>query len=387
MQAGHHKRVRSGHPWAYANEIDMAAAREVGPPGSLVRLQTNDGAPLGIATFNPHPLIAVRVISRDSGDIIDEAFLARRLARALAMRDALYGVPYYRLIHAEADGLAGLIVDRFGDAIVVQVNTAGMERLLEPLLGAIAHVLAPRTVILRNDTAVRELEGLPSYVKTIGDAIDGPIEVLENGCIYFADSAGGQKTGWFYDQRDNRAFAAALARGRTVADFYCFTGGFAIAAAAGGATNVRAFDRSAPALALGEHAANANPRGAVCSFERGETFPTLERLAGEGETFGLVIVDPPAFVKSRKDFQAGVRGYRKLTRLAAEIVAPDGYLLVASCSHHVDLTTFADQIRRGLSDARRGGRILRSAGAAPDHPVHPNLPESAYLKAMLLQLD
>ena len=387
LQPDRHKRVRGGHPWVFSNEVRMDEAAKALPPGGLVRLVADNGQPLGVATFNPHPLISARLLTPDPAATIDETFLAERLARALALREQLHDAPFYRLVHAEADGLPGLIVDRFGDTLVLQVTTAGMEALTPAILAALDRIVVPAHVVLRNDTPVRALEGLPLTVDTARGAVDGPIELRENGCTFFADPLGGQKTGWFYDQRDNRAFAAKLAKGRRVADFYSYTGGFAVAAAVAGAAHVTAFDRSQPALDLAARAAEANGVTARCDFVRGETFALLQELSGADERFDMVIVDPPAFVKSKKDIHTGVRGYRKLVKLAAALVAPDGILLCASCSHHVDAPTFADLIRRSIGEARRSGRILRSAGAAPDHPVHPFLPESAYLKAEVLQLD
>jgi 23S rRNA (cytosine1962-C5)-methyltransferase len=387
LQAGRHKRLRGGHPWAYSNEVQMNAAAKALPPGGLVQLVADNGQKLGIATFNPHPLISARLLTPDPEATIDVDFVAGRLARALALREQLFTAPFYRLVHAEADGLPGLIADRFGDTMVLQVNTAGMEMLTPTILEALDRIVAPTNVVLRNDMPVRSLEGLPAHVDVVKGAVDGPIDLLENGCTFFADPVGGQKTGWFYDQRDNRAFAAALAKDRRVADFYSFSGGFAVAAAMGGAAHVTAFDRSQAALDLSALAAAASGVAERCAFTKGETFALLQELAKAGETFEMVIVDPPAFVKSKKDLHAGARGYRKLARLAAALVAPDGILLCASCSHHVDAPAFAELVRRGLADARRTGRILRSAGAAPDHPVHPFLPESAYLKAEVLQLD
>jgi 23S rRNA (cytosine1962-C5)-methyltransferase len=387
LQPDRHKRVRGGHPWVFSNEVRMDEAAKALPPGGLVRLVADNGQPLGVATFNPHPLISARLLTPDSSAIIDVDFLVGRLERALALRERLYAAPFYRLVHAEADGLPGLVIDRFGDTLVLQVTTAGMEALTPAILAALDRVVAPATIVLRNDTPVRALEGLPLTVETILGAVDGSIELRENDCTFFADPLGGQKTGWFYDQRDNRAFAARLAKGRRVADFYSYTGGFAVAVAVAGAAHVTAFDRSQPALDLAARAAAANGVAAQCAFVRGETFALLQELAQAKERFDMVIVDPPAFVKSKKDLHTGVRGYRKLVTLAAALVAPDGILLCASCSHHVDAPTFADLIRRSIGESRRSGRILRSAGAAPDHPVHPFLPESAYLKAEVLQLD
>lgn len=387
MQPGHHKRVLAGHPWVFSNEIAMDAAAKALPPGGLIRLQTANGESAGLAMFNPHTLISARILSREPGAVIDAAFLAQRLAAALGLREQLYPGGCYRLIHAEADGLPGTVVDRFGDVVAIQANTAGIDRLTPQLLEAVERVLAPRVVVLRNDSHARQLEGLDLHAKVAVGALEGPVELTENGARFFADLEGGQKTGWFYDQRDNRAAVARLANGRRVLDLYTYAGGFAVAAARGGAREVTAVDRSERALALAEKAAEANGFAARCRFVRAEAFAELERLAGAGERFEVVIADPPAFVKSKKDLNQGARGYRKLTRLAAAVAAPGGFLFIASCSHHVDVALFAEQVRRGLSDAGRGGRILQTTGAAADHPVHPHLPESAYLKGQLLQLD
>lgn len=387
LQAGRHKRARQGHPWVFSNEIEMDAAAKALPPGGLVRLIDASNRPLGLATFNPHPLIAARILSRDPEAVIDRDFLVARLQAALAVRKALYTVPYYRLVHAEADGLPGLIVDRFGDVCVAQVNTAGMEKLTDALTEALQMVLSPATIVFRNDSAVRNLEGLAIETRFIGAQLSGPIEVLENGGVFFADPREGQKTGWFYDQRDNRAFVAALAKDRRVADFYSYTGGFAVSAALAGAREVHAFDRSQSALDFAARAAAENGVADRFSVTRGDAFQLLHRFAAENETFDIVVADPPAFVKSKKDYQAGIRGYRKLFRLAAQAVAPGGFLFAASCSHHVDAPSFAEAVRRALADAGRTGRILRTSGAAPDHPVHPFLPETGYLKGQMIQLD
>lgn len=381
------KRLARGHPWVYSNEVEMDAAAKAVPPGGVVRLCDQRGRYRATAFFNRHPLIAARLLSRDEGQAIDTAFLAARLKRALAIRERLIGVPYYRLVHAEADGLPGLVIDRFGAALCLQVNTAGMERLTPLLLEALNQVVTPETVVLRNDGAVRKLEQLEEYVEVVQGELDGPLPLEENGARFFADLTGGQKTGWFYDQRDNRAWAARLAAGERVLDCYAFAGGFTVQAALAGAAEVVSVDRSQGALDLAAQAAEANGVAARCRFVKAEVFQELQRQAGTGERYGLVIVDPPAFVKSKKDLAQGLKGYRKMVRLAAPLVADGGYLLAASCSHHADLESFAEQVKRGLQDAGRAGRILRTSGAAPDHPVHPALPESAYLKAQILALD
>jgi 23S rRNA (cytosine1962-C5)-methyltransferase len=355
------------------------------PPGTLVTLIDAGDERLGVATFNPHSLIAARVMSRRAADSVDTDFLAARLTAALALRQTLFDAPHYRLIHSEADGLPGLIVDRYGDVLAVQTNTAGMERLLPELLTAFQAVLAPKAVVLINDSPVRKLEGLELEHRIAFGELAGPVELVENGCRFVADLTDGQKTGWFFDQRDNRAFMARLAKGRRVLDLYTYAGGFAIQAAMAGATETVAVDRSEQSLALADQAATLN--NVTVQTVRAEAFAEMERLKAAGEVFGVVVADPPAFVKSRKDLGAGAKGYRKMARLAAALVEPGGFLLCASCSHHMPVEQFAEEISHGIHLAGRTGRILRSAGAAPDHPLHPLLPESAYLKAMVMQLD
>lgn len=365
----------------------MDAAAKALPAGTLVAIQAADGRMVGTGTFNPHTLIAVRLLTSDPAAEIGAEFLAGRLRAALHLRERLFGAPFYRLIHAEADGLGGLILDRFGDTVVVQITTAGMERLRAPLLEAIDAVLAPRCVVLKCDPAARDTEGLESYVTLAKGALDGPIEGREGATRFLADLSGGQKTGWFYDQRENRASVAALARDARVLDAYCYAGGFALHAAMGGARQVIALDRSADALAVAGKAAALNGVAERCEFRRAEVFEELERMVAAGERFDVTIVDPPAFAKSRKDVPMALKGYRKLARLGAALTAPGGFLFIASCSHNVDEAHFGEEVRRGIEKAGRNARILRRSGAAPDHPVHPALPESAYLKAELLALD
>jgi len=384
---GRKKRPRHGAPWLFANEVAMTAAAKALPPGEVVRVETDGGEPLGTYLFNKHPLICARRLSHDPAARIDEAFFAERLCRAMALRERLIGVPHYRLAHAEADGLPGTVIDRFDDVLVLQVNTAGMERLTPTLLAALERELAPRAIVLRNDSAARELEGLALEVAMAKGRLDGPLEVIENGARFLADPREGQKTGWFFDQRDNRAFAARLAEGARVLDGYCFTGGFAVQAALGGAREVVALDRSQAALDLAAEAARRNGVAKRCEVRKADVFAELQAQARRGEAYDLVIMDPPAFVKSRKDYWQGIKAYRKLTRLAAGLVAPGGCLVMCSCSHHVDPPTFAEQIRRGLAEAGRDGGVLRFAGAGADHPVHPWLPETSYLKAQVLALD
>ena len=387
LQPGRDRRVVQGHPWAYSNEIRMDPDTKALSPGAVATLHRVDGKALGIGTFNPHALIAFRVFDRDTGPLLDEGFLRRRLERALKLRETLFAKPFYRLVHAEADGLPGLIADRFGDVLVLQVNTAGMEALTPMLLAALEDLLSPRAIVFRDDARMRALEGLEGEAaRSVSDELR-TARVEENDLIFVADLASGQKTGWYYDQRESRAFVSSLAGGGRMLDAYCYAGGFGVAAACRGAGEVIGIDSSQAALDLARMAADANGVGDTCTFVKGVAFSELERLGAAGERFRVVVADPPAFVKSRKDLNAGLRGYRKLTRLAAALVEPGGFLFVASCSHNVAPEAFSSEVARGLATTGRSGRIIRAAGPGPDHPIHPHLPETAYLKTLLLQVD
>jgi 23S rRNA (cytosine1962-C5)-methyltransferase len=387
LAAGGHRRAESGYPWIFSNEVAMDAAAKALAPGTLVTLRRADERPLGVAMFNPHTLLSARLLDRDATRPIGRRFFVRHLERALRLRERLYDKPYYRLVHAEADGLPGLVVDRFGEVLVVQANAAGMDRLEPLILDALQSVLSPAAIVLRNDSPGRTLEGLELETRVSLGKVWGPVVVEENGTVFEADVLAGQKTGWFFDQRDNRRFVAGLAAGARMLDLYCYSGGFAVGAAHAGAEAVLGIDRSEPALALAAASARKNAIEERCTFRRGEVFAEAAALAGRGERFDIVIADPPPFARSKKDAPAALRGYRKLARLAAGLTAPGGFLFLASCSHNVAAEDFAEAARRGLADAGRSYRILRNAGAGPDHPVHPALPESAYLKSLTLALD
>jgi 23S rRNA (cytosine1962-C5)-methyltransferase len=386
LKKGQQRRVRAGHPWVFSNELEMTPEAKALTPGTIVRFVDAGAEVMGTGFFNPHSLIAGRIVSR-TGAMIDGALLESRLRAALALRERLYTAPYYRLIHSEADGLPGLIVDRYNDFLVVQINAAGMELLWDALHAALQAVISPTAILLKNEGPSRKLEGLSEETRWVGGEPAAPQTLIEGGVTFHVDLSGGQKTGWFFDQAANRALVASLAKGARVLDLYSYLGGFGLEAVKAGAAAVTLIDRSEPALDLTAETASANGLAALCTFHRGNVFIETERLAAEDALFDIVVADPPAFVKSRRDIKTGSRGYRKLARLSAALVAPGGLLFTASCSHHMPLDQFAEQIRRGISDAGRSARILYSTGAGPDHPVHPHLPESAYLKAQLLQLD
>lgn len=387
LQPGRHKRAATGCPWIYSNEIVIDGLAKSLTAGTIVRFQAHDGSVLGTGSYNPHSLIAGRIFSRAPLDTIDAEWFARKLAKAAERRDALIGTPFYRLIHAEADGLPGLIIDRFDKHFSVQLNCAGMDQLWPEIEAALNTTFNPDGIVLHNDSSIRKMEGLDQSVHIVKGTPQGPIEVQENGLIYFADVWEGQKTGWYYDQRDNHALVALYAQGKTVLDLYCHAGGFGLLAARCGASEVVGVDASAPALELADKAAQFNDLQDVCEWHKADVFEDLQERATNKESFDIVIADPPPFVKSRKDIASGARGYRKLTRMSAEVTAKGGLLYIASCSHNMELTLFTEEVAKGLAEAKREGQILYTTFAAPDHPVHPSLPESAYLKGFLIRLD
>jgi 23S rRNA (cytosine1962-C5)-methyltransferase len=387
LKPGAHKRLATGHPWIYSNEVAMDAGAKALPPGGVVTVEDAGGSPFATAHFNPKPLISARILEATPDVAIDAAWFTQRLLQAQALRQRLIPDPFYRWVHAEGDHLPGLIVDRCGDVVVVQPNTAGMDRAMPEITAAIQSLMSPKAIIMRGDSSYRALEGLDDVTNVMVGEITSPVKITENGRTFFADPLGGQKTGWFFDQRDNRAFVASLANAHKVLDLYTHTGGFAIACAANGAKSALGIDGSALALELATKAAAANDLSSICKFERADVFDFLEAARNRKDKFDVVVADPPAFVKSRKDLKPGLQGYRKLARLCAGITSKSGVLFIASCSHNAPLAEFAEAVARGITDSGRSGRFLRTSGASADHPVHLQLPESAYLKALTIALD
>jgi 23S rRNA (cytosine1962-C5)-methyltransferase len=383
LNPGQGRRLRAGAPWVFSNEIAMKPEYRQLPPGGLVRLEGDDGGKFGTFMFNPHSLIAARLLDRDPAAEIGADWLRGRLREAIALRERVCDTPFHRLVHAEADRLPGLVIDRYDDVAVLQANTAGMDRLTPQIVEALTSLLPLRAVVARNDSAARRQEGLPESVALVSGT-DASADVVESGVRFPVDPLGGQKTGWFFDQRPNRERVAALANGARVLDVFCHVGAFGLRCAMAGAREVTLVDSSAPALAQAEQAAALNGVAERVHIRRDDAFDAMAALAGE--RFDIVICDPPAFAPTRKDAEAGLRAYGRMARLAAPLVASGGFLFVASCSHHAPLEAWSAQIAFGLHRARREGRILFTGGAGPDHPVHPQLAETAYLKTQLIQV-
>lgn len=378
--------LRLGAPWAYADDLVMDRRTRAIAPGSIVELVDDARAPIALAAFNPASKIAARLLERDRQARIDADWIAARLAHAARLREVLYPAPFYRLVHAEGDGLPGLVIDRFGEVAVVQPNAAWADLRADEIARGLA-ALGIRQVWLNAQGRARALEGLDDISRPLLGEAPGTVEVPMNGATYLADLAGGQKTGLFYDQRPNHAFAAMLARGGRVLDLFSHVGGFALAALAGGASHALAVDSSAPALALAEGGARASGLAGRFGTRRGDCFELAQAFAAEGALFETVISDPPAFAPAKPALEAGLRAYERIARSAAQLVAPGGFLVLCSCSHAADMARFRAASLAGIGRAGRAAQILHAGAAGPDHPVHPHLAETGYLKALFLRLD
>lgn len=381
------QRLRFGAPWVYADQLVLDRRSRAIAGGTIVEVQDKERKPIALAAFNAKSKIIARVLDTDLDATIDKAWFIERIARALSLREALYGAPFYRLVHAEADGLPGVIIDRFGDTAVVQPNAAWAEVLIDDLVDALVEVTGVKNVLKNANGRARVLEGLSEETITMRGVVEGLIPVPMNGATYMADLLGGQKTGLFYDQRPNHALGAKLAKGRDVLDVFSHVGGFALAALAGGAASALAIDGSAPALELAEKGAEASGVADKFTTLKGDAFDTMVAMGGEEKKFGMVVCDPPAFAPSKPALEAGLRAYERVARLGARLVEPGGYLVLCSCSHAADLARFREVSLRGIGKAGRRAQIVHTGDAGPDHPTHPYLAESAYLKALFLRLD
>jgi 23S rRNA (cytosine1962-C5)-methyltransferase len=381
------RRIRHGHPFVWSDELVLDRRARGVAPGAIAVLQDSERQPLAIGTASVDAKIAFRVLDRDPGATLDGAWLRARLSAALALRARLFDAPFYRLVHAEGDALPGLIVDRFGDVLVLQPNAIWLEERLDEITAILSDLTGATTVIKNGQSRARAQEGLPEESAILtGTAPDAALPVQMTGATYLADVTGGQKTGLFYDQRPNHAFVAGLARGARVLDVFAHVGGFGLAALAGGAESALAVDASAPALALAEQGAAAMGQGARFETRQGDAFAVLEAMAEEPARFDIVIADPPAFAPSKSALTQGLRAYERIARLAAPLVAPGGTLVLCSCSHAADLGKFRAACLRGIGRAGRDPRLIYTGFAGPDHPQHPALTETGYLKALAFRL-
>lgn len=401
LKKNEERRLRAGHLWVFSNEIDTSRTplKEFAP-GEPATLMDATGRALGTVYVNPNSLIAARLVSRRADEPLDAELIARRLRAALAWREQMYERPYYRLVHAEGDGLPGLILDRYGDVFVGQVGTAGMEAQKSALAEIVVELFKPAVFIFRNDLAGRELEGLPLDRDRAVEVVTGPepgdlpaeLEVLEQDLTFTVSLSRGQKTGWFYDQRDNRAKAAALAascgRDISVLDAFSYVGGFGCAAAAAAkAKDVTFLDASEEALRLAEQNARHNAPHAEVRTVTGDAMDALANLREAGRSFNLVCLDPPAFIKRKKDETAGLGAYQRCNELALDLVSDGGLLVTSSCSQHLGVEAFRQVLARAAARRRKTVRIVGTGRQGMDHPVPLAMPELEYLKTFFLRIN
>jgi 23S rRNA (cytosine1962-C5)-methyltransferase len=379
------RRLHAGHLWIFSNEVDTGQTPlPKFEAGELVRVLAHNDRALGVAYVNPKSLISARLL--ETWRLPDAAWLAARIRTALRLRERLFPNPYYRLVYGESDGLPGLVIDRYGAACVAQIGTAGMERLKPLILEALEQVLGCEALLFKNDSSLREMEGLPSYVEAAKGRFDAPAQVVEDGLEFQVPLAEGQKTGWFYDQSANRrALVKYVRNGARVLDVFSYVGAWGVRAARSGAREVLCVDSSAAALesAVG----NAERNGVKIGTVKGDAFDVLEDLAKKGSRFDVVVVDPPAFAKRKKDLPKALAAYRRLNQLAMNVIADDGILVSCSCSHHLTFEDLQDAIAKAARGAERHLQILEMGGQAPDHPVHPAIPETRYLKSYFCRVN
>ncbi|MGD2118765.1 MAG: class I SAM-dependent rRNA methyltransferase [Chromatiales bacterium] len=381
------RRLRAGHSWVYSNEIDNSVTPlksfAVGQPVDVLNHQ---GKWLGAGYINPHSLICVRLLSRNADFPVGVSLLVHRLKIALSLRQRFYSLPYYRLVFAESDGLPGLIIDRYGDYYSVVITTAGIEQLRESLIEAMHKVLKPAGILFRNDSPIRKLEELPLYVELAAGEIPELVTVQEGQNHFRVSLHEGQKTGWFFDQAANRERMLRYVPGKTVLDVCSYIGAWSVRAASAGATAVTSVDVSEAALSALQHNAQLNQVEDKIETLQGDAFKTLRQLKAEGRKFDVVILDPPAFIKRRKDLKQGQIAYRRLNEAAIQLLNNDGILISASCSFHLSRNDLLKLVQQSARHSDRMLQLLEEGWQGVDHPIHPAIEETAYLKALYFRV-
>ena len=385
LKRGEDRRLSAGHLWVFSNEVDTARTPLTEfEPGALCRVVSDREKFLGYAYVNPHSLISARILGRDPQFMPGKSLIVHRLQVALSLRRALYEQPYYRLVYGESDGLPGLVLDRFGDIVVGQIATAGMEALKAEVEEAVRKVLSPTALLWKNDSGARDLEGLPSYVETAFGELPAHVMVQEGGIDFTVPLGEGQKTGWFFDQAANRLALRKYVGGARVLDVFSYLGAWGLGALKAGATEVTCVDSSA--AALDSLQATAAAHGLKPNVLKGDAFDVMESLHAERRRFDVVIIDPPAFIKRRKDIPKGEAAYKRLNQLALQLLEREGVLVSCSCSYHMQSESLVAAIQRAARHVSRFVQIVEVGGQAPDHPIHPAIPETRYLKSFFCRV-
>lgn len=387
LKAHADRRLRAGHLWVYSNEIDVATTPLHGfAAGDQAILEAAGGKPLGIVAMSPNNLICARLLSRDSKHVLDKSLLVHRLNVALSLRERLFDTPCYRLVYGDSDLLPGLVVDRFFDILVVQLASATMEAQRDAVVAALIQVLKPSGILLKNDSGARDAEGLEHYVEVVYGAVPDWIALEENGVRFEAPVHEGQKTGWFYDHRMNRARLAPYVKGKRVLDLFSYIGGWGVQAAAFGASEVFCVDASGFALDGVERNATLNGFAEKLTCVEGDVFAALKELKVAEERFDVVIADPPAFIKRKKDIKNGEAAYRSLNEMAMRMLNKDGILVSASCSMHLEEDSLQNILLTSARHLDRNIQLLERGAQGPDHPVHPAINETRYIKSLTVRL-
>jgi 23S rRNA (cytosine1962-C5)-methyltransferase len=381
------RRLRNGHLWVYSNEIDVAATPLHGfKAGDQAVLEAAGGKPLGVVAMSPNNLICARLVSRDPKLALDKSLLVHRLNVALSLRERLFDKPFYRLVYGDSDLLPGLVVDRFGDILVVQLASATMEQHKADVMAALVQVIKPSGILFKNDSAARDAEGLERYVETAFGVVPEWVALEENGVKFEAPVMAGQKTGWFYDHRMNRARLAPYVKGKRVLDLFSYIGGWGVQAGAFGASEVFCVDASSFALDGVERNAALNGFAEKVTCVEGDVFEALKELKAAEERFDVIVADPPAFIKRKKDLKNGEGAYRRLNEQAMRLLSKDGILVSASCSMHLPEDDLQNILLTSARHLDRNIQVLERGGQGPDHPVHPAIAETRYIKSITCRL-
>jgi 23S rRNA (cytosine1962-C5)-methyltransferase len=379
------KRIKEGHLWVFSNEIEESS--EAKGEGELVKVEDYKGNFLVQGYYNRHSLIAVRVLSYDKNEKIDQGFFFKRMEQVLKYRQRIYPqLSSYRVVYSEGDFLPGLIIDKYEKNLVLQILTLGMERFEQDIIQACENLFSPARIVLRNDTSFRELEGLVQGVRILKGDIENPALIEEFGLKFFVDLKEGQKTGFFFDQKENRLLGAIYAKNKKVLDCFCYTGAWGIASARNGAKGVLGVDSSGKSLELAQKNAKLNEVEKLCTFVKGDAFEILRGLVQKGEKFDMVILDPPAFVKSKSKLVEGMKGYKEINLQALKLLDKGGILISCSCSHNLSRDLFMEMIKSSAKDARRNLRLIEFRTQAKDHPILLSMPETEYLKCAILEV-
>lgn len=380
-------KILAGFPWVYDNELVLDRRTKKLTSGKVVELQDSERNFLATAVVNPNSKIFARVLTNTPKRVEESELVLKRINKAKSLRDSIFKEPYYRLVNSEADQMPGTIIDRFGSFFVIQLNSVWSENNLENITKVLVQLFNPDGIFKNSNSRARALEGLDDRSLIVhGSLPSAPLEVLMNGAIYMADLNQGQKTGLFYDQRQNHAFLASISKNKTVLDVFSHVGGFALAALAGGAAEATAIDSSQAALDLAEKSALVNGFESAFSVIKDDAFNALKCLRNKEKKFDIVICDPPAFAPSKQALSSGLRAYERLARISADLVEEGGILVLCSCSHAASLLKFRESCIRGINLAGRNSSIIFTGFAGPDHPVHPMLSENGYLKSLFLSL-